>query len=91
MEDRAIRPNISDVLGRFQEITDGVGPHSLATIVYRLSLVPHFVLLPSSFGYIGLTILPSGLEKGVTPTLFTNRCRVVVSVCHTIYRAYIIR
>jgi hypothetical protein len=34
MEDRAIRPNISDILGRFQDITDGVGPHSSAMIVY---------------------------------------------------------
>ena len=36
----------------------------------RSSLVPRSALPPSSFGYIGVTIVPSGLEKGVTLTLF---------------------
>ena len=55
-------------LGRFQEITGGVDPHSSATD--QLSLVRYFAFLSSRSGYIGVTILPSGLEKGVTLTLF---------------------
>ena len=61
------RPNISDLLGMFHDIAGRVGPHSSATD--HLSLVSHFVLLPSRFGHIGVTILPSGLEKGVTDPL----------------------